>query len=117
MGAIPKFAPLFIVDGVVRDSEHVEFTDRDTGVVRDNGRKVILLTAQGFTEVKISADDGHVKIPAEGTRVIWFCELSEWAMNGRTGTTLTYAADVSRSHLEDMAKALPAETAATGTKG
>lgn len=110
MGAIPKFAPVFIVDGVVRDWEKVDFTDRETGVVRDNGRKVILLTSQGFTEIKIGTDpeDVRVEIPTIGQRWIVFAELSEWTMNGRAGTTLTYAAPVSRDHLVDMLDSFPA---------
>lgn len=110
MGAIPKFAPIYIVDGVVRDSDKVDFLDRETGVVRDNGRKVTVLTAQGFTEIKISAEDSSVPMPALGDRWIVFAELSEWVVNGRSGSTLTYAAPVTREHLADMMKALP-ETA------
>ena len=122
MGAIPKFAPLFIVDGVVRDWEKVDYTDRDTGVVRDNGRKVIMLTSQGFTELKIGTDpeDVRVEIPAIGTRWIVFAELSEWTMNNRAGTTLTYAAPVTQKHLQgmidDIAPAAPAQSPAPAGK-
>jgi hypothetical protein len=120
MGAIPKFAPVLVVDGVIREMKRAEFTDRETGVVSDRGRSVIMLTSQGFTEISVSQEDNRVEVPDLGERWIAFVELSEWNMQGRSGTKLTYVAPVSPAHLEDMLKyvggSVTVQTPATANK-
>lgn len=110
--AVPRFAPVLIVDGVIRESRVREFTDRETGVVQPRGRVAILQTSRGFVEVAFGNDDNDVLL-REGQRMTCFVELSEWSMaNGRSGSTLTYADMVTRGHLEEIANALPQPVAA-----
>lgn len=107
MAAIPKFAPILIVDGAVREVSDSTYTDPETAQVRDNGRKVILLTAQGFIEVKVSPDiDFRTLQIVNGDRFIAFVELSEWAVNGKTGSTLKFVSLVTPEHLAEMGAAV-----------
>ena len=105
--AVPRFAPLVMVDGIIREVSDRDYTDRETGVVQDRGRKVILQTGRGFIEVVVGTDDARVPLVVE-TRWTVFCELSEWTLdNGRGGCTLKYADHVTRGHLKEIADSLP----------
>jgi len=105
--AIPKFAPLVIVDGIVREISTREFTDRDKGTTEYRGRKVILMTGRGFIEIAFGAEDDHVQV-VDDQRLTVFCTLSEWKMtNGNAGATLTFADHVTRDHLTEISKSLP----------
>lgn len=104
--AIPKFAPLVIIDGIVREISIQTFKEKGSEVATYRGRKVVLLTGRGFVEVKFQPDDDDV-IVKEGDRLICFTELSEWKMDsGNSGSTLTYGGPVTTDHLEEMIKEL-----------
>lgn len=104
--AIPKFAPLVIVDGIVRDVSIQTFAEKGSTEKTYRGRKAILQTGRGFIEIKLKPEDDSL-ILREGDRLTCFTELSEWKMDGgNSGSTLTFGGLVTVEHLEEIANSL-----------
>lgn len=97
--------PVVILDCVVSGVERVTFTNRDTGVVEDRGRKVTVQTGQGPElefKVPVAADDVVFEV---GTQALINVEYSEWSFTDdsgrdRSGSTMKYHSHVTAAQMD-----------------
>lgn len=110
--------PVIVLDSVVSDVVRDVYTDRETGVVTDKGRKLVLQTGapnSDLLEVKVPepAFSGVVFVPGE--HVLINAEYLEWDMDGRRGSTMRFHSFVTVAQVEgwrDIASIGQATTAA-----
>jgi len=81
--------PVVLAAGTVREVAKNEFIDRSTGTVENRGRKVTLLTREGFLVFNAPTASNDVVFEAGAPAAVWL-RYREWEMNGRRGVTLVF---------------------------
>jgi hypothetical protein len=93
--------PVILLDCVIGSVSRDVYTDRETGVVSDRGRKLSVQTAQGpELEVKVPADFDVIEFPV-GVNVLLNAEYSEWRLDsGKEGSSMKFAGFVGADQLD-----------------
>lgn len=103
--------PVIVLDIVAVSIERDMYTDRETGVVEDRGRKLLGQTAQGpELVVKVPADFDRIEFEA-GKNYLINVEYSEWRLDsGKEGSSMKFAGFVNADQADRWRGVVQAQT-------